>query len=124
MDKGDAFLMGVPGGTKKHLFVIISDINKHNGFGVIVNFSTNKVRSGGECLFARGEHPFLTEPESWVCLGDATPVPPPGWAKIQNGIKNHLVIPQPRMSLACVARIVNAAKISRAFPPVLLKFLD
>ena len=107
MDKGDAFLMGVPGGTKKHLFVIISDLNKHNGFGVIVNFTTDKVRSGGECPFARGEHPFFTGLESWVCMGDATQVSPPGWAKIQNAIKNHLIVPQPKMSLACVARIAQ-----------------
>jgi hypothetical protein len=124
MNKGDAFLMGVPGGKKKHLFVVISDTKKHDGFGLIVNFSTDKIRSGGECPFVNGEHPFLTEPLSWVCFGDATLLSPDGWAKVQAGITRKTIVPQVPMSAPCLARIINAARISKAFPPVYLKFLD
>ena len=54
MEKGDAFLMGVVGGAKKHLFIVISDPRKHHGCGVIVNVSTDKARAGGACLLAKG----------------------------------------------------------------------
>jgi hypothetical protein len=124
MEKGDAFLMGVVGGTKKHLFIVISDPRKHHGCGVIVNVSTDKARAGGACLLAKGEHPWLTEAGSWVCYGDATLMTPDGWARIQVGISKRFIVPQARLSQGCVDRIVKAAKTSKAFPSVYLKYLD
>ena len=124
MERGDAFLMGVVGGTKKHLFIVISDPKKHQGCGVILNLTTNKARSGGECRLVRGEHAWLTEAESWVCYGDATLMTPDGWAKIQIGISKRFIVPQAKLSQGCLDRIVKAARTSRAFPSLYLKYLD
>jgi len=124
MDKGDCFLMGVPGGRKKHLWVVISDPTKYGGCGVIVNFSKDRIRSGGECFLARGDHPWLTEPQSWVCFNDAMLMTVLGWQKIQDGINNGLIIATDKMPTAFVDKIIAAARVSRLFHKPLLKYLD
>jgi hypothetical protein len=123
MDKG-CFLMGTPRGRKKHLCVVISDPTKYGGCGVIVNLSTDRARSGGECFLARGDHPWLTEPQSWVCFNDALLMSVSGWNEIQTGIDMGLIIPTDKMSTQCVDKIIAAAKASRLFHEPLLKYLD
>lgn len=118
MDKGDSFVMGVlkTKVRKKHLWIVLSDIKKHNGFGVIVNISTDKDRTRQECPLACGEHPWLDEPISWVCYGDATLMTPSGWSTIETGIKNGFIIPQEICPQTCLDKIISEAKISAAKP--------
>jgi hypothetical protein len=124
MDKGDCFLMGSPGGQSKHLWVLISDPSRYSGCGVIVNLSKDQSRSGGECFICCGEHPWLTEPKSWVCFNDALLMTAAGWVEIQNGLKVGFIIPTNPMPPFCVERIVAAARISRLFHKRLIQFLD
>ncbi len=123
MEKGDCFLMGAPGGCPKHLWIVISDPPKYEGFGVIVNLSTNEARSGGEFFLVKGEHSWLTEPRSWVCFKDAVLMTPSGWNDIETGINMRWIVPVDRLDASCVERIIAAAKVSRFFQPVLAKYL-
>jgi hypothetical protein len=124
MDRGDCFLMGNPKGKKKHLWTLLSDVRKHGGSGIIVNFSTNKIRSGGECPIAKNEHRWFTETTSWVCFGDAQLISPDAWVQIQTGITIGFIVPEQKISSICIQRIIEAAKTSKAFPPKYLPYLD
>jgi len=123
MQKGDVFLMGNPRGRTKHPWIIISDLNKHGGSGVIVNLTTDKNRSGADCCLNVGDHPWIAE-ESWVCFGDAILLPPTAWQKISQGIASRIIVPQPALPAAHIQKIVAAARVSKSFPSVYLKFLD
>ena len=123
MQKGDTFLMGSVGGSKKHLWVLISDLNKHSGAGIIVNLTTNKDRSGGDCSLCQGDHPWLTE-ECWVSFGDALCLAPEQWKKIEQGIAIKLIVPREQLAKSHLEKIVSAAKVSKAFPSIYLRFLD
>jgi hypothetical protein len=70
MQKGDVFLMGNPGGHTKHPWIIISDLVKHGGCGLIVNLTSDKIRSGAECSLNVGDHPWIKN-ECWISFGDA-----------------------------------------------------
>lgn len=123
MEKGDTFLMGSVGGNKKHLWILLSDLSRHHGVGVIVNLTTNQERSGGECPLVRGDHPWLTE-KCWVSFGDAMCLPPEQWRKIQQGVAHRLILPQEPLGKVHLEKIISAAKVSRALPSVCLKFLE
>jgi hypothetical protein len=86
MKLGDAFLMGSPGGSTKHLWILISNPAAHNGHGVIVNLTTNRERSGGECRLGVGDHQWLTS-ECWASFADAKLIAPDQWCNIQSGIR-------------------------------------
>jgi hypothetical protein len=123
MQKGDTFLMGSVGGKKKHLWILLSDLNKHQGTGIVVNLTTDKDRSGGECSLGVGDHPWLTE-ECWVSYGDAMCLPPDKWPKIQQGVKMGLIVPQPPLPRVCLEKVIAAAKVSKAFSSIFLELLD
>jgi hypothetical protein len=122
MKLGDAFLMGSPGGSTKHLWILISNPATHNDHGIIVNLTTDRGRSGGECCLVIGDHPWLTT-DCWVSYGDARLIAPAQWRNIQYGVNQKLIILQPPVSASVVARIIAAAKGSTAFPPAFLKYL-
>ena len=112
----------------KHLWIVLSDIRNHNGYGLIVNLSTDEIRTGKECPITRNEHPWLTEPTSWVCYGDARVIPPFGWTRMQSAVGSFIVL-QPKCSDALVNKIIAGAKQSAvnsqgAFPSDYLKYLD
>ncbi|MGA9778615.1 MAG: hypothetical protein WBS33_10125 [Verrucomicrobiia bacterium] len=123
MQKGDTFLMGSIGGKKKHLWILLSDLNKHRGTGVIVNLTTDKDRSGGDCSLCVGDHPWLTS-ECWVSYGDAMCLASDKWSKIQHGIAMGLIVLQDPLAKNHLEKIILAAKVSKAFPSLYLKFLD
>ena len=123
MQKGDVFLMGSPSAKTKHLWIVISDLAKHGGTGVIVNLTTDKSRSGTDCSLNVGDHPWITQ-ECWVCFGDALCLTPDKWHKINQGIAGKLIVQQNPLGQAHLSRIISAAKVSKAFPTVHLKFLD
>jgi hypothetical protein len=124
MDKGDCFLMGALRGRTKHLWVIITDPAKFGGSAVIVNLSTDALRSGGECFLAAGEHPWLIQPQSWACFKDAMLMTASGWNDIQTGINMGFIIPTDRMPADSVEKLIAAARTSRFLSPVLLPYLD
>lgn len=123
MNLGDSFLMGNPGGQKKHLWIVISDSAKHGGHFVIVNLTSDPVRGEKSCVVKRGEHPWLTDPESYVAFGDALEITPQQSKLVQSGFGGH-IIPQPSFKRDVVARIAEAAKNSKAFPIILKKYLE
>lgn len=123
MQKGDTFLMGSIGGKKKHLWILLSDLNKHHGSGVIVNLTTDRDRSGGECSLGIGDHPWLRS-QCWVSYGDAMRLAPDKWPKIQHGITMGLIIPQNPLAKNHLEKVILAAKVSKAFPSLYLKYLD
>lgn len=123
MQKGDTFLMGNVGGNKKHLWIVLSDLSKHHGTGIIVNLTTDKERSGGDCSLCAGDHQWLTE-ECWVSYGDAMCLSPDKWLKIQHGVTQRLIIPHDPLAKAHLEKIISAAKVSKAFSSVYMKFLD
>jgi hypothetical protein len=49
---------------------------------------------------------------------------PEKWQKIQQGIAMKLIIPQEQLAKAHLEKIISAAKVSKAFPSVYLKYLD
>src|SRR5580700_10261769 len=108
MKLGDAFLMGSPGGSTKHLWILISDPTAHNGHGVIVNLTTNRERSGGECSLGVGDHQWLTH-ECWVSFADAKLIAPGQWRNIQSGMRQGILVAQPPVAPAVLARIVATA---------------
>jgi hypothetical protein len=122
MKLGDAFLMGNPGGSTKHLWILISDPAKHNSHGIIVNLTTDKERSGGECRLSVGDHRWLTC-DCWVSYADARLIASDQWRNIQYGIRQRILIEQPPVAAAALAKIIAAAKKSTAFAPVFLKYL-
>ena len=121
--QGDVFLMGNPGGKTKHPWIVMSDLSKHGGWGVIVNLTTDKDRSGTDCCFGVGDHPWISE-QCWVCFGDAMCLSPAQWQKINYGIISRIIIPQNALGTRCLEKLIAAAKVSKAFPSVYLKFLD
>jgi len=123
MNLGDTFLMGNPGGRTKHLWIVISDPKKHHGNFVIVNLTSDPVRGEKACAVKKGEHPWLTTSDSYVVFGDAFEVTAEKSKLITNGI-GGCIIAQPPMKREVIARIVEAAKCSKAFAMKLLKYLD
>jgi len=123
MQKGETFLIGNPGGRKKHLWIVLSDRNKHNGCGIIVNLTTDKQRSGSDCSLIIGDHDWVTE-ECWVSYGDVQCLEPTQWINLTNGITKKFILPQNPLGKVHLDKIIAAAKSSKAFPPVYLKFLD
>jgi hypothetical protein len=124
MDKGDCFLMGNPNGQTKHLWVVISDTKKHGGEGVIVNFTKNKDRAGGECFLSKGDHPWFTETHSWACFIDAMLMTVAGWNQIKIGIGAGFIVAAATMPAPCLQKIIAAAKSSALLPSVLKPYLD
>lgn len=121
--------MGAVRARKKHLWVVISDTKKHAGCGLIVNISTDDVRADGECPLAANEHPWLSEPVSWVCYADATLMTVPAWAAINEGIAKGMIIPERKCPTSCLEKIIAGAKASAAkqygaFRKDYLKYLD
>jgi hypothetical protein len=70
MQRGDTFLMGNPGGRRKHLWMVIGDVPHPTGIGVAVNTSTDPRRTKGECPLTIGDHPWITE-NCAIAFGDA-----------------------------------------------------
>ena len=122
--QGDTFLMGSPGGKTKHLWIVLSDKAKHSGHVLAVNLTTDSARAGGECELNCGDHVWITE-KSWVSFGDAKVFDLEKDAGLfSSGVNQGWIVPHSTMDTSMLARIVAAAKLSRAFPPVYLKFLD
>lgn len=90
MQKGDAFLMGNPGGRKKHLWIVIGSTLHPPGKGVAVNTSTDLNRTKGECPLTIGDHPWITE-NCAISFGDALELNSSNASHIKAGIDAGLI---------------------------------
>jgi hypothetical protein len=124
MEIGEAFLMGSPRGNSKHLWIVISNKNKHGGKAVIINVTTDQARCCGVCMLAAGDHPWLVEAQSWVSYRDAMLMDTSGWGRIYEGMRSGMIVSERKTPEPCLKKIIVGAKQSHAFPPRLLEYLD
>lgn len=122
MKLGDAFLMAVPPKYDiPHLFFVISDPAKHNGTFVIVNLTSDVFRAGKECTLNIGDHPRITK-ESFISFADALEITPASAENLRKLIGKQITM-QKGLAPNVLAKIVGAAKISKAMPVALKKYL-
>jgi hypothetical protein len=121
MQKGETFLMGNPGGRKKHLWIVIGDTPHPPGSGVAVNVSTDLCRTKGECPLTIGDHPWITE-NCAISFGDALELNSGTELQIQAGIRAGFIIIERPASPQLVLRIQTIANSTRSFPRTFLKY--
>jgi hypothetical protein len=121
MKKGDAFLMGNPGGRKKHLWIVIGDTPHATGSGVAVNVSTDRSRTKGECPLTTGDHPWITE-DCAIAFGDALELKAHAEGQFRSGIAAGFIVVQPPATPELVSRIQTVARPTSSFPRTLLKY--
>ena len=121
MNLGDTFLMSVPPNfDRDHLFIVISDPAKRQGTFIIVNLTTDQFRAGSECILAVGDHPWITR-QCFVTFTDAIEITPQHLQTIQAFVGSRITL-QPCLSPAVVAKIIAAAKQSKAIPQAFKKY--
>ncbi len=122
MNLGDTFLMSVPPNfDRDHLFIVISDPTMHQGTFIIVNLTTDQFRAGNECILAVGDHPWITK-QCFVTFADAIEITPQHLQTIQAFVGSRITL-QPPVSPAVLAKIIDAAKQSKAIPRAFKKYL-
>lgn len=124
MRLGDTFLMPCPWSGPKipHLWIVISDPTKHNGAFVIVNLTTDLDRSGSDCTLNRGDHRWITQ-ECFISFGDALEITPEKERMISQLVASKMVTLHESMADEVLARIIAAAKQSKALAPKYKKYL-
>ena len=114
--------MGVPPDYQtNHLFFVISDPNQHGGTYVIVNITRNSFRAGQECILEPSDHPWIKS-TSYVSFTDALEITPPQDQMISALIGTRIVIQTP-LTTQALAKVVAAAKNSKAIPLAYKKYL-
>jgi hypothetical protein len=122
MKLGDAFSMAVPPNyDNPHLFFVISDPTKHDGTFIIVNLTGDLFRAGKECVLNIGDHPRITK-ESFIAFADAREITPELAQNLQKLIGKKITM-QKSLTTAVLAKIVTAAKHSKAIPINWKKYL-
>src|SRR5436190_24277546 len=115
MKLGDSFLMSVPPDyDTNHLFFVISDPAKNNGTFIIGNITGDEFRAGKECILHKGDHPWISK-QSFVSFSDAREITPSHSQMIDALVGTRVTI-QPCLSQNVLAKIVTAAKASKALP--------
>ncbi len=109
MNLGDTFIW-TAGGTKEHLYVVVTDPNKNGGRFVAFNFTRS---TGGlkALTFQKGAHPFLTKYDSDINFGDGLIF---SLTKLQGEILARRATPHLPMQTGDVQRI---AELLRAAAP-------
>jgi hypothetical protein len=122
MNLGDAFLMSVPPNFHlDHLFFVISDPQKHGGTFIIVNLTGDAFRAGRECILVGGDHPWIRK-QSFVAFADALEITPEH-SQMLDALTGTRVTLQPCLKPETLAKIIEAAKKSKAIPLVFKKYL-
>jgi hypothetical protein len=121
MKLGDAFLMPHPHQAFDHLWFVISDPEKHGGTYIIANVTTDEFRASGECPLHPCDHNWITE-KCFMNFADAMRINPEQNLHIQSLVGKVITI---RRSLEpeVIARIVEAAKMSKSIPVGFKRFL-
>jgi hypothetical protein len=122
MKLGDAFLMKVPPRNIPHLFIVISDPEKHNGTFIIVNVTGDRFMAGEECILTIGDHPRITK-KSYLMFSNALEITPIHAKKLNKLIEQNKIKPQPSVSPEVLERIIAAAKISTTITENFKKYL-
>jgi hypothetical protein len=106
MQLGGTFVM-------THLWIVLTAPSKHAGHFIIANVTTNVARAGTECELNQGDHAFITQ-KCYVSFADAREVTPKEEVKIVAFLAaGHIKMHYP-MAPAVIAKIVAAAKTSKA----------
>ncbi|MCP4255709.1 MAG: hypothetical protein GY775_20355 [Candidatus Scalindua sp.] len=116
---GFAFLMQSPEYKTKHLYIVISIIG-NNTKALCVNVTTNKKNKDASCTLNIGDHKFVKH-DSVINYGDALV---PEINKLKEAIKMKMIDVSTPVDGDLLTRIINGAKISRAFPQGHLKYLS
>jgi hypothetical protein len=112
MQIGDAFLMPIPGQASKHLWLVISDPAQHGGTFIIANITTDYWRAGKECPLNSKDHPWIKQ-DCFMNFSDALEITPEHAARLDALVGKYVTM-QPSLAPACLAKIVAAAKLSKA----------
>jgi hypothetical protein len=121
MKLGDAFLMPHPRQSYAHLWFVISDPKLHSGTFVIANVTTDELRSGKECKLLPHDHPWITK-QCFMNFADAMEIDSEKGQCIDKLI-GTLIVMQDCLDPPVLAKIVQAAKTSKAIPVKLRKYL-
>jgi hypothetical protein len=103
------------------LFFVISDPQAHGGTFLIANITGDQFRAGEECTLAKGEHPWIKK-ECFVAFADALKITPAQCQMIEALVGTRVRL-QPSLSPETLAKIVSAAKQSKAIPVGFKKYL-
>src|SRR5258707_15151924 len=105
MKLGDAFTMRIAPRFIPHLYLVISDPDKHAGNLIVVNITGDRFRTGKECILNIGDHEWITKP-SFVSFGDAIET---SVSKLSKMASQKKIKPQPSLSSTILEKIVKAA---------------
>lgn len=113
---GECFLMGYPGGSTKHLHVVINDPPQHNDTAIVINCTHNK-SFGDELILTSVDHPWIDDDEkpTWVAFMKAMRFDSRQQKRIQANYGTY-IIPEVPADKALVEKIVRAALESKYFP--------
>ena len=103
-----------------HLYVVISDPTRHSGKCVIVNLTTQRPKSDTTCVLQPRDFPSFIHSPTVVNYGDALEA---DQRLLENIIAKGEVGRHPDMATAVLARIIQGARASPAFPVGLRKYL-
>jgi hypothetical protein len=118
MQIGDTFYWGDGG----HLWVVISDPAQHAGEFIIVNLTHDLFRAGKECELNTGDHKWIYG-KTYVAFGDAKKVLAADAVRLAKHIGSGMIHKHFPMKSNVLARIIAAAKKSRALPTGFLDYL-
>jgi hypothetical protein len=119
---GDSFLMPTPGHSWDHLWIVISNPQNHGGSFIVVNLTTDVARAGKECSLDLGEHRWITQ-KCYVNFADALEITPEKEAHIQTLVASKKIAMHDTLDDTILARIIAAAKQSKALPLKFRKYL-
>jgi hypothetical protein len=122
MKLGDTFLMRSPGHSLDHLWIVISDPNKHKGTFIIVNLTTDVARASADCELSPGCHRWVVE-KCYVNFTDALRITPQLEANITSLTATKAILPHEPLDSEILARIVQIARKSSSFPPTFRIYL-
>lgn len=105
-----------------HLWVVISDPSAHAGVFVAVNLTRDVFLAGKECVLEKGDHKWVRE-TTYVCFGKAMKIGPKEEANLQKQIQAGTIKMHMPMDPKIIAKIVIAAKTSKALSLELLAYL-
>lgn len=119
---GDSFLMPTPGHSWDHLWIVISNPQKHGGSFIVVNLTTDVARAGNECSLDCGEHRWITQ-RCYVNFADALEITQEKEANIQTLVACKRISMHDTLDEVILQRIIVAAKQSKALPVKFRKYL-
>ncbi len=107
---GDTFVVANPKNGIEHFYVVIGLAD--TGDPIAVNATSTRIERS-TCFLEPGDHPWIVK-KSGINFWDVER--PLSLDALKEGVRKGLVRPHVPLSLAVVARIIEAARQSRHFP--------